>query len=149
MMLFLARAHRFFFVSAVDRRLFLTAAALITLSSIALRICRFSTLWRFFEYARLLYNRRTQRQPALSPDQISKAVARAGRYVPDATCLSLALAGAALLNWHGHQANLCIGVAKSEGVFGAHAWVEGDDPTFLIGSQEHFTKLLAYPSAIS
>lgn len=51
-------------------------------------------------------------------------VAKAARLVPDATCLTQALAVEFLLGWHGQQAEVHIGVAKGgDGRLCAHAWV--------------------------
>jgi hypothetical protein len=60
-----------------------------------------------------------------SPERIAWAVVAASRYVPQATCLTQALAAQVLLGREGHTACLRIGVARNEGSqFQAHAWVE-------------------------
>jgi hypothetical protein len=50
-------------------------------------------------------------------------VAQAAARIPGSTCLTRALAGAALLRWSGLPSRLAIGVRKPGGEFAAHAWV--------------------------
>ena len=70
------------------------------------------------------------------PQQISWAVTITSRYVPSATCLTQAMTAKILLGRYGHQANLRIGVTRSEaGEFQAHAWVENDS-AIVIGGDE-------------
>jgi hypothetical protein len=57
-----------------------------------------------------------------SVTELAWAVTMAGRHIPDATCLTQALAIHALLTQAGHRARVEIGVAK-ESRFEAHAWV--------------------------
>ena len=58
-------------------------------------------------------------------EEIVRAVARASRYVPSATCLTQALAAQALLARHGYAARLRIGIARpGPESLEAHAWVE-------------------------
>lgn len=60
-----------------------------------------------------------------SPDRVARAVARAGRSVPRATCLAQALAGQVLLERRGHPARLRIGFRWSDDRrLEGHAWVE-------------------------
>jgi hypothetical protein len=51
------------------------------------------------------------------------AVSVASKYVPRASCLTQALAGAWLLRRKGQHAELVIGVKKTNRDFQAHAWV--------------------------
>jgi hypothetical protein len=55
-----------------------------------------------------------------------RSVRLCSRYVPHATCLTQALAARSLLSRQGQPAVLKIGVAKSDGNFEAHAWLEVD-----------------------
>jgi hypothetical protein len=58
-------------------------------------------------------------------DRVGRAVGRASRMVPGATCLTQALAAQALLEGHGLPTRLHIGVVRDEGqVVRGHAWVE-------------------------
>lgn len=58
--------------------------------------------------------------------EIVRGVRFASRYVPYASCLTQALAAKRLLGGYGQSAELKIGVAKSNGDFEAHAWLEID-----------------------
>lgn len=58
------------------------------------------------------------------PDDLAWAVQTVGRRVPGATCLTQALALELLLTRSGHDARVEIGVARVNGHFEAHAWVE-------------------------
>lgn len=77
-------------------------------------------------------------------DKIVWAVRVASRYVPEATCLTQALAAQVLLARRGHPVNLRLGVARSEtGEFQAHAWVECQGRVVIGGTTAplHFTPL--------
>jgi hypothetical protein len=61
---------------------------------------------------------------AVSVDRLERAVRVASRVVPRATCLTQALALNHLLSRNGYTSIVRIGVAKEDGRFAAHAWVE-------------------------
>jgi len=64
------------------------------------------------------------------------AVSGASSYIPEATCLTQALAVQILLNRQGILADLRLGVGRNgDGQFKAHAWVEKDGRV-LIGDYE-------------
>ena len=68
-------------------------------------------------------------------ERIAWAVAVASEYVPNATCLTQALAALVLLQREGYGTCLRIGVARSaEGQFEAHAWLERDGRILVGGS---------------
>ena len=62
--------------------------------------------------------------PRIGVDRLERAVKRASRVVPRATCLTQALALGDLLSRHGYASTIQIGVRKDDGRFSAHAWVE-------------------------
>jgi hypothetical protein len=64
------------------------------------------------------------------------AVMAAARYVPEATCLTRALAVHALLGRSGHPSHVEIGVAK-ESRFEAHAWVVCGEKVVLGADEAH------------
>jgi len=68
--------------------------------------------------------------------RIAWAIRLACRYVPRATCLVRALAGQAVMAWHGHACVVTVGVALRKGRFGAHAWLESEGQVLLGDSQE-------------
>jgi hypothetical protein len=79
-----------------------------------------------------------------SIDSVVWAVTVASRYVPEATCLTQALAAQVLLARRGYPARLRIGVARSEtGQFQAHAWVENGGRIVIGGTANpsYFTPL--------
>jgi Transglutaminase-like superfamily len=72
-------------------------------------------------------------------EKVTWAVAVASRYIPEATCLTQALAGQILLAQQGEPAILQIGVAKNEkGELEAHAWVETRGRVVIGASRELF-----------
>jgi hypothetical protein len=65
---------------------------------------------------------------------VTWAVEAASRRVPQATCLTQAVAAQLLLHRHGFPSKLCLGVARSNGEgFFAHAWLEQDGQVLLGG----------------
>ncbi len=61
---------------------------------------------------------------SFSPACLAWAVRTVSRHIPGATCLTQALALRWLLSRSGHVSVVRIGVAKQQGRFHAHAWVE-------------------------
>jgi Transglutaminase-like superfamily len=59
--------------------------------------------------------------------QLARAVCFASRYVPQATCLTQAVALHILLKREGFQSRIRIGAAKSSGEVEFHAWVVHED----------------------
>jgi hypothetical protein len=84
---------------------------------------------------RLRWNRAPVLSKVSSPERVAWSVAVASRYVPKATCLVQALAGQALLARRGYAAQVQIGVAKPDGRFEAHAWLEWEGHVLVGGSQ--------------
>jgi hypothetical protein len=68
-------------------------------------------------------------------ERIVWAARTATRWTPGATCLVSGLALQRMLGRHGHRSELHIGVARTGGVFAAHAWVERDGRV-LVGEGE-------------
>jgi Transglutaminase-like superfamily len=63
-----------------------------------------------------------------SPEQVIRASVSAGLHSPlGTTCLATALVAQAMLQHHGHDARLRVGVRRdANGAFRAHAWLERD-----------------------
>lgn len=79
-------------------------------------------------------------------DRVAWAVTMASRCVPQATCLTQAIAAQLLLAWRGYPTHLRIGVAKGEGErFRAHAWVESHGRV-IIGGSESLLRYTPLPS---
>jgi hypothetical protein len=73
---------------------------------------------------------------AVDRDAVCLAVQRVSRLVPEATCLTQALAAQVLLARRGFESVLRIGVARGDGTVGivkAHAWLEDQRGAVLIG----------------
>jgi hypothetical protein len=97
------------------------AAALVVGVRVGLWVLPFRTV------RALLDGRRRRTRPPDGPlvDRAARAVRVVARYVPRATCLTQALALAALLGRLGQPAHVRIGVRKGGGgALEAHAWVE-------------------------
>jgi hypothetical protein len=77
---------------------------------------------------------------------MSWAVMRAARLVPQATCLTQALAMQVLLGRRGYSSRLCLGVAKrASAKFEAHAWIECAGRVVIGGeSGENWTPLTSW-----
>jgi hypothetical protein len=63
-------------------------------------------------------------EDAQPPAWIARYIVAISRYVPQATCLTQALAAHLLLRREGFEPQLQLGVARDAGEFKAHAWVE-------------------------
>lgn len=65
------------------------------------------------------------------PRQTAWAIIAASQFIPKATCLVQALAAQKLIASHGFVSRIRIGVAKHEGKFLAHAWLESEGEIIL------------------
>lgn len=96
------------------------------------------------EAARKLVARAATGTAGHSINQLVWAVRVTSRYLPDATCLTQALAAQALLARSGYPSQVEIGVAKDESRrFQAHAWVVCQGQVVLGGQKiERYNPLL-------
>jgi hypothetical protein len=103
--------------------LFVAALALPTVAAARLvLLCVPYRWWRGTLRAEVGGRRRAWR--LLGPRRVGWAVRAAARFVPDAACLTQALAGRCLLAMGGHPSTLALGVRKdSTGQIEAHAWL--------------------------
>jgi hypothetical protein len=138
------KAKRFFRLEPSERKLFAEAVLLVLLARVALVFIPFGVVVRCIGNAK--QKARHSNPSANFVVGIARAVGRASRVVPRATCLPQALAGAAMISRRGYSAQLCIGVTKHKDEFNAHAWVECDD-TAVVGSGVGFSKILVVPGA--
>jgi hypothetical protein len=108
----------------------LEAALVLGLFRLASRRMPLAVLW---EVARGV-KRSGRGDPAAD---IGRRVERVGRrFQADGGCYPEALAGVALLGWHGHRPEMVIGVrGGGSAPFEAHAWVEVDGEV-VIGAAE-------------
>jgi hypothetical protein len=112
-------------LSSRERRLVINAGLLCAAIRVGLFLLRLQTLRRVLH--RISNASGAQRNPdGLSPEQISRAVAAASRFVPGSTCLTRALAVAVLLERRQYPATLRIGFARTpDHGFQGHAWAIG------------------------
>lgn len=95
-------------------------------------------------------NNNTKLQPSTwpTPEQITGSVLISSQRVPQASCLTQALAAKYLLQKYGHPAELRIGITRSSNSqFEAHAWVESNEKIVIGGTKtdlEQFTELPAF-----
>lgn len=118
---------------------------------VVVAVCRLGlTLLSYRTLRRLVPRRQTRSltSPQADPEllrRLSRAVAKAGRVIPAATCLTQALAVEFLLACHDQQAEIHIGIAKGDdGRLRAHAWVTSGDRVVIGGplaKLEHYTRL--------
>jgi len=82
---------------------------------------------------------------ARSVYKIVWAVSAAARRVPQATCLTQALATQIMLGRRGHRTSLQLGIMKTAaGKMDAHAWLEREGKV-LIGLNDTFSQLTRLP----
>jgi hypothetical protein len=108
------------------------ALAALAITQAALRFCRFQTVRRALLAAANL-GQRIHRRP-IDTGTLVWAMRTAGRRCPlRSTCLGEALVAEALLHQYGYNPVLCIGAARREGRFEAHAWLEQDNAVVIGG----------------
>jgi hypothetical protein len=131
---------KFLFMQADDRILVFQAAALLAICRMGLYLLRFDTLQPWATRVK-----RTKRSVPIS--KLIWAVMMGARIVPNSTCLVKALAASRLLAQNGYKSTLHIGVKRTDGEFGAHAWVEYDGRAIVGGGEEpQFTRLCSWES---
>jgi hypothetical protein len=130
----MARARRFLLLSPVERNLLVSAALLLLMTGLGLRLLPSRTVRRLLALA--------SRGPGLpvagppSPREIARAVTAASRHVPGATCLTQALVAQMLFDRQGYPARVWIGAARDgEGAWRAHAWLEGQSGVVIGGAE--------------
>jgi hypothetical protein len=126
------------------RAFFLVAAVRLALWTLPSRfVLRYALLWN--ERAKL---RPTPGEPPA--DLVAWAVRAASRRIPEASCLTQALAGQIFLGMHGYDSQIHVGVAREEeGRLSAHAWLEVEG-RILIGDHglDRYTRLPDIASSI-
>jgi len=135
----------FVHLSSTDKWLFVRAAGVLLLMRVSLLLFPLTRL-------RMLVARVGQRSAqAHSPDpsavqHIAWAVTTTSRFIPGTTCLPQALAAQLLLNRHGYEARLCIGVARERaGQLEAHAWIESQGQVVIGGPEADLVRFTRLP----
>ncbi len=122
------RLRQFRSLPAAEKWLFLACLCVLALARIALGAVSFSRLHRFVPHGT-----REARDEDL--ETLRRAVSRAARIVPGATCLPQALAGQVILAARGLKSTIRVGVTTGpKGDFLAHAWLMSGRTVVLGGS---------------
>lgn len=83
------------------------------------------------------------RHREIAPGEYAQALARAAGIVPQATCLTRAVAAACLLRRDRQDARISIGVARDgRNTFRAHAWAESNGIVVTGGGPDSYAVLL-------
>ena len=104
---------------AADRMLAVRAAGWLVAARVALWTMPFA---RVQELAARLGARRGG--VGVAPGRVAWSVETTAKSIPQATCLTQALAAQVMLSRAGEEPSLHIGVATERGAFEAHAWLE-------------------------
>ena len=137
------RIRQFVELTSRERSLLWRAAALVAAVRLGLWLMPFRALCTLLR--RLARRRLSPEFSSVPVRRLAWAVQAVSRRVPDASCLTQALALQCLLARAGHESSIHIGVAKDAGrSFESHAWVEcrgeilaGDN-----GALERYTPIL-------
>jgi hypothetical protein len=137
--------RRWFSLTRNERRLVISAAALIATTAVGVRLLGIRRLLKWAdrpigrsEHATAECATAEHAQNA-EMEALVIAVDRAGRYVPGGTCLAKALALARMLRARGIAADVRVGV-RTAGGFDAHAWIECEGKRLAVNGSQ-FTAL--------
>ncbi len=105
--------------------LLLQALAAITVARIGLLLVSLARVRRMI-HGLVQSGRPLPANSQCTPEQVVRAAVSAGIHSPvGTTCLATAIVAQAMLQRHGHDARLRLGVRRSStGAFAAHAWLE-------------------------
>jgi len=104
---------------AADRSLAVRAAGWLVMARVALWVLPFARVQE------LVSRLGARRGPVgVAPGRVAWTVETTARSIPQATCLTQALAAQVMLSRAGEEPSLHIGVATDRGAFEAHAWLE-------------------------
>ena len=104
---------------AADRMLAIRAAGWLVAARVALWTLPFARVQELVER----WGAR-RRAVGVAPGRLAWTVETTARSIPQATCLTQALAAQVMLSRAGESPELHIGVATDRGAFEAHAWLE-------------------------
>lgn len=132
-------------VTSTERRLLAEAATLLVAARTALWVLPYRRVQRRFSVP-VSHDGQAADEAATARrvSDVARAVRRASRAIPAASCLTQALAARAMLGRRGVTCALCFGVAKhDDGTLEAHAWVEHDGRVVLgrLPNMERFARL--------
>jgi hypothetical protein len=130
--------RRFAQLPARDKALLLRAAGYVLLARLALWMLPYRRTRALVDTLSRGRPHRTLTPPARTAWAVEATAAR----IPQASCLTQALAAEVMLRRQGHAPDLHIGIAKDRQAFEAHAWLELDG-SVLIGGHDlgRYTRL--------
>ncbi|MBC8145383.1 MAG: lasso peptide biosynthesis B2 protein [bacterium] len=112
------------------RRIVSEAAFIVTAVRVALTVVPYTALRRMRGF--VLRVASWLSKPSRDPQELAAAVRIASRHVPNATCLTQALALHFMMARRGIASRVTVGVAQRNGRLAAHAWID-QDGVVLIG----------------
>ena len=122
------------------------ALAALVVTQIALRFCHFRSVRRVL----LAVGEQFGTRRPLESGVLLWAISAAKRRCPvRSTCLGEALVAEALFRQHGYKPTLCMGAARREGRFEAHAWLEQDHAVVVGGPAEIVEQYTRFPEIAS
>lgn len=120
------RIRKFFLLPSRHQWFLVKSLFLVGVIRLGLWMLPFSILRRLLAMV-VIANPESRGRYSASMDQVAWAVTVVSRYIPEATCLTQALATQILLRRRGYWTHLRIGVARSDTrKLEAHAWVESE-----------------------
>jgi hypothetical protein len=136
----LRRIRRYFSLPPVRRALYLRAAATTAGVRLGLWVLHPRTLLRYV-VSRVERVKGRGENGGGFPEEVAQAVQRVARQIPQASCLTQALAAQLLLAHQGLPSELCIGVTRDTGEFAAHAWVEIEGSIVIGGPVDQYVRM--------
>ena len=116
--------------------LVLEAFVLLRITRVGLRLCHFQRIRRLLSLVARCGRRVIRRK--ISPARLVWALESAkSRNSSAGNCLTEALTAEVLFKQFGYEPVLCIGAAKHNGKFAAHAWLEHDQVVMVGGPEAH------------
>ena len=140
----IARARRWIALPATEQKLLLLAGVVVAHVRVTLWLLPSRISLRLVRgLAEPHASRLSIARPAAA--HVTGAIEAVSRCIPQATCLTQAVAAQLLLRRYGYASRLCLGVTRSaQGAFSAHAWIEHEGRIVLGGAQSAgFTLLRA------
>src|SRR5258708_23153571 len=135
----LRRVKRWMNLTRSDRALLARACVTVLLMRVALWLVPFRLLLR---------RARVRDGTGIYPKRLVWAVNTSSNYVPKVTCLVRSLAAQVLFARYGYGAEVRIGVAKPDGQFAAHPWLEYEAAVAICAAPREHTPMLIHASKI-
>lgn len=138
------KVRRFFALSPAERWRLVMALIVVSVIRAGLSVMSFPRFYSLFTRARTMITVKGDVVNRPSSTALARDVCTVSRYVPQATCLTQALAGQVFLERYGYQTTVHIGVTNVQGdshAFQAHAWLESEGRVIIGGSEVPYVPL--------